>query len=326
MVSVSPPSCAGTRNAPSDPHPTSCRRRGRSGRPTGCGAPRPRRVIVAASRHDPGTAIFSSVRSKDAIRRAVWKAMDREGVRRFPGAQGRIPNFAGAKLAAQSSRRTGVEAGQDGQGQSRRTADPRPPPGAGGGKDVVHGGPAAARRASVPAARPQAADEGQDARGGDDQGRPPPRRVVDVEQVPEARPGPVRLGGRQPEGGPDRQGRRVLRPRVRAAGEAGKCRRSTPWWRRRSTRSRSCARTCRSPTHDIPVDLIATPRAAIEVERAYKRPARASSGTTCSRRRSTRSRCSSGWGTRKPLPARRRQSPRRSQMRPGGKGPLPRRT
>ena len=25
-------------------------------------------------------------------------------------------------------------------------------------------------------------------------------------------------------------------------------------------------------THDIPVDLIATPRAAIEVERAYKRP------------------------------------------------------
>jgi 5-formyltetrahydrofolate cyclo-ligase len=27
--------------------------------------------------------------------------MDREGVSRFPGAEGRIPNFAGAKLAAQ---------------------------------------------------------------------------------------------------------------------------------------------------------------------------------------------------------------------------------
>ena len=26
--------------------------------------------------------------------------MDREGVSRFPGAEGRIPNFAGAKLAA----------------------------------------------------------------------------------------------------------------------------------------------------------------------------------------------------------------------------------
>jgi 5-formyltetrahydrofolate cyclo-ligase len=41
------------------------------------------------------------VRSKDQVRRAVWKAMDSEGVSRFPGAEGRIPNFAGAKLAAQ---------------------------------------------------------------------------------------------------------------------------------------------------------------------------------------------------------------------------------
>jgi 5-formyltetrahydrofolate cyclo-ligase len=41
------------------------------------------------------------MRSKDQVRRAVWKAMDRDGVSRFPGAEGRIPNFAGAKLAAQ---------------------------------------------------------------------------------------------------------------------------------------------------------------------------------------------------------------------------------
>jgi 5-formyltetrahydrofolate cyclo-ligase len=41
------------------------------------------------------------MKSKDQVRRAVWKAMDREGVSRFPGAEGRIPNFAGAKLAAQ---------------------------------------------------------------------------------------------------------------------------------------------------------------------------------------------------------------------------------
>ncbi len=40
------------------------------------------------------------MRSKDQVRRAVWQAMDREGVSRFPGAEGRIPNFAGAKLAA----------------------------------------------------------------------------------------------------------------------------------------------------------------------------------------------------------------------------------
>ncbi len=41
------------------------------------------------------------MRTKDQVRREVWKAMDREGVSRFPGAEGRIPNFAGAKLAAE---------------------------------------------------------------------------------------------------------------------------------------------------------------------------------------------------------------------------------
>ncbi len=41
------------------------------------------------------------MRSKDQVRKAVWKAMEREGVSRFPGAEGRIPNFAGAKLAAE---------------------------------------------------------------------------------------------------------------------------------------------------------------------------------------------------------------------------------
>jgi 5-formyltetrahydrofolate cyclo-ligase len=41
------------------------------------------------------------MRSKDQVRRAVWRAMEREGVSRFPGAEGRVPNFAGAKLAAE---------------------------------------------------------------------------------------------------------------------------------------------------------------------------------------------------------------------------------
>ena len=53
--------------------------------------------------------------------------------------------------------------------------------------------------------------------------------------------------------------------------EAGTSR-TGPSSRRPCTRSRSCARTCRCSAHDIPVDLIATPRAAIEVERAYQRP------------------------------------------------------
>src|SRR6266550_5678219 len=41
------------------------------------------------------------MRTKDQVRRDIWKAMEREGVSRFPGAEGRIPNFAGAKLAAE---------------------------------------------------------------------------------------------------------------------------------------------------------------------------------------------------------------------------------
>ena len=45
--------------------------------------------------------MFRRVRSKDEVRKEVWAAMDREGVSRFPGAEGRIPNFAGARLAAE---------------------------------------------------------------------------------------------------------------------------------------------------------------------------------------------------------------------------------
>jgi len=41
------------------------------------------------------------MRSKEKIRQDVWHAMEREGVSRFPGAEGRIPNFAGAKAAAE---------------------------------------------------------------------------------------------------------------------------------------------------------------------------------------------------------------------------------
>jgi 5-formyltetrahydrofolate cyclo-ligase len=41
------------------------------------------------------------MRSKDEVRAEVWQAMEEKGVSRFPGAEGRIPNFAGAKLAAE---------------------------------------------------------------------------------------------------------------------------------------------------------------------------------------------------------------------------------
>ncbi|MBD0280786.1 MAG: 5-formyltetrahydrofolate cyclo-ligase [Thermoleophilaceae bacterium] len=41
------------------------------------------------------------MRSKDDVRADVWQAMEREGVARFPGARGRIPNFVGAERAAE---------------------------------------------------------------------------------------------------------------------------------------------------------------------------------------------------------------------------------
>jgi 5-formyltetrahydrofolate cyclo-ligase len=42
----------------------------------------------------------SAVKTKDAIRQEVWTLMQREKVARFPGAEGRIPNFIGAEKCA----------------------------------------------------------------------------------------------------------------------------------------------------------------------------------------------------------------------------------
>ncbi|MBV8385332.1 MAG: 5-formyltetrahydrofolate cyclo-ligase, partial [Acidimicrobiia bacterium] len=37
---------------------------------------------------------------KQAVRERVWREMRRRKVARFPGAEGRIPNFTGAEAAA----------------------------------------------------------------------------------------------------------------------------------------------------------------------------------------------------------------------------------
>jgi len=41
-----------------------------------------------------------AARAKQAVRERVWSLLERERVARFPGAKGRIPNFAGASAAA----------------------------------------------------------------------------------------------------------------------------------------------------------------------------------------------------------------------------------
>jgi len=46
--------------------------------------------------------------AKARLREEVWAALSEAGVARFPGAAGRIPNFAGAEAAAERLRETGV--------------------------------------------------------------------------------------------------------------------------------------------------------------------------------------------------------------------------
>ncbi len=46
--------------------------------------------------------------TKSEIRQKVWQSIEREGVARFPGALGRIPNFVGAEHAAQLLREMAV--------------------------------------------------------------------------------------------------------------------------------------------------------------------------------------------------------------------------
>ena len=212
------------------------------------------------------------MRSKDKVRREIWAAMDREGVSRFPGAEGRIPNFAGAKQAAQrlAAHRTWkrahfVKANPDSpQTHARRLALEQ-------GKTVVMAVPRLRdkhpfrlldpRKLSAKAIREAATIKGALRHG----------EVIDVDQVPKldlVLTGSVAVnlkGARIGKGG----GFSDLEYALLA--EAG------------TVSDKTVVVTTVHPiqilrenlpvtTHDIPVDLIATPRAAIEVERAYKRP------------------------------------------------------
>jgi 5-formyltetrahydrofolate cyclo-ligase len=212
------------------------------------------------------------MRSKDQARKAVWKAMDREGVSRFPGAEGRIPNFAGAKQAAERlgghrtwKRAQVVKANPDSpQTHARRLALEQ-------GKTVVMAVPRLRdkhpfrvldpRKLSKSAIREAATIKGALRHG----------RVVALEEIPEVDfvlCGSVAVnlnGARLGKGG----GFSDLEYGILI--DAGKI------------DEHSLIATTVHPiqilrenlpvtSHDLPVDLIATPRAAIEVEGAYNRP------------------------------------------------------
>ena len=46
-------------------------------------------------------ALRDAARAKQAERQRIWTLLEQERVARFPGATGRIPNFAGAEAAAE---------------------------------------------------------------------------------------------------------------------------------------------------------------------------------------------------------------------------------
>ena len=186
------------------------------------------------------------MRTKDQVRRDVWKAMDREGVSRFPGRRGPDPQLRRRQAGGREARRPpALEARPGDQGEPGLAADPRPPRRARGGQDADHGGAPAARPAPLPAARPAQALRQAGPRGGHDQGGDAPRPGRRRGGPARHRLRPLRLGRGQPERRPGRQGRRLLRPRVRAADPRRARSTTTPPSPPPSTRSRSCASTCR---------------------------------------------------------------------------------
>ena len=212
------------------------------------------------------------VRSKDAIRRSVWTAMEKEGVARFPGAQERIPNFANARAAAERLARhpawkkaKTIKANPDApQTHSRRLALEE-------GKILVMAVPRLRDDHPFRLLDPSRLTKAKIREAATIKGALRHGEVIDVDQVPKLDLilcGSVAVnlkGARIGKGG----GFSDLEYALLA--EAG------------TVSEKTTVVTTVHPlqimrenlpvtTHDIPVDLIATPRAAIDVERAYPRP------------------------------------------------------
>jgi 5-formyltetrahydrofolate cyclo-ligase len=212
------------------------------------------------------------MRSKDQVRRAVWKAMDREGVSRFPGAEGRIPNFAGAKLAAEKlashrvwKRAKTIKANPDSpQTHVRRTALEQ-------GKQVIMAVPRLRDQHPFRLLDPRKLSNEEIRQAATIKGALRHGKVVAEEELPEidiVLTGSVAVnlkGARTGKGGgfSDIEYGLLI--------EAGKIDDHTVV--ATTVHPLQILRENLMVTdHDLPVDLIATPRAVIEVEREYERP------------------------------------------------------
>jgi 5-formyltetrahydrofolate cyclo-ligase len=212
------------------------------------------------------------VRSKDQVRREIWKALDREGVSRFPGAEGRIPNFAGAKLAAEKlaanrlwKRARVVKANPDSpQSHARRLALEE-------GKTLIMAVPRLRDAHPFRLLEPKRLNKEQVREAATIKGALRHGRVVAVDDLPEidfVLCGSVAVnlsGARVGKGG----GFSDLEYGILI--DAGKIDEHTTI--ATTVHPIQILRDHLMVTdHDLPVDLIATPRAVIEVERQYSRP------------------------------------------------------
>ena len=198
--------------------------------------------------------------------------MDREGVSRFPGAEGRIPNFAGAKAAAERLATNGdwlraktIKANPDSpQTHARRLALSQ-------GKTLVMAVPRLREEHPFRLLDPKRLSEEEQRAAATIKGALRHGKVIDLEEVPELDfilTGSVAVnlkGARVGKGG----GFSDLEYALLA--EAGKVDRRTVV--ATTVHPIQIVRENLLVTgHDIPVDVVATPRAVIEVERAYERP------------------------------------------------------
>lgn len=211
-------------------------------------------------------------RSKAQIRAAVWAAIEREGVSRFPGADGRIPNFAGAKAAAtkltthRSWRRAQVvKANPDSpQTHVRRLALEQ-------GKTVITAVPRLREAHPFRILDPRELASDAIGEAATIKGALKHGRVAALEQLPEidfVLTGSVAVnlnGARVGKGGgfSDLEYGLLI--------EAGKIDDHTTI--ATTVHPIQILRENLPMTgHDIPIDLVATPRAVIELDNAYERP------------------------------------------------------
>jgi 5-formyltetrahydrofolate cyclo-ligase len=212
------------------------------------------------------------MRTKDQVRRAVWRAMERDGVSRFPGAEGRIPNFAGAKQAAEKlassrawKRAQAIKANPDSpQTHARRLALED-------GKQVIMAVPRLRDSHPFRLLDPRKLTAEQVREAATIKGALRHGRVVAEEELPEidvVLTGSVAVnlkGARVGKGGgfSDIEYGLLI--------EAGKIDDHTVV--ATTVHAIQILRENLMVTaHDLPVDLIATPRAVIEVDRGYPRP------------------------------------------------------